>query len=313
MTEISGGIEYYEDDEKRKPVILTYAGSYAQRWAAENEYDTRILEDIHCTDIKLNSSSIALAKDEMVKISTNISPTDTTDAVMWESSAENVAEVNEVGEVTGKNPGSATIIATTTNGKSARVNVSVNTLNEPAMVSASNVSGGVKVKWKKVSLAKKYCIYRSVNNGSFSKLKTVSGAGTVSYTDKSVKNGKRYSYRVTSLRGDVESGYDYYNKETIYLSPCKLNKVKTTSKKTLTAYYGKNSAGSGYQIQYSTSSAFKNSKKVNAASKNTVKAKITGLKKGKKYYVRVRPYYYEGYNTNYYGAWSNAVAAKVSK
>jgi hypothetical protein len=61
---------------------------------------------------------------------------------------------------------------------------------------------------------------------------------------------------------------------------------------------------SGYQIQYSTSSKFKSSKTA-AVGKTKGSRKLTGLKSGKRYYVRVRAY--RSINgTKLYSKWSKA-------
>jgi hypothetical protein len=47
---------------------------------------------------------------------------------------------------------------------------------------------------------------------------------------------------------------------------------------------------SGYIVQYSTSSKFKGGKTVTVKGSSKTSRKLTGLKSGKKYYVRVRTY-----------------------
>lgn len=80
-----------------------------------------------------------------------------------------------------------------------------------------------------------------------------------------------------------------------------LKKLKT-SKKSVTVSWKKISC-SGYQIEYSTNKSFKKSKKVFCKSSKTTSKKIKKLKKGKKYYFRVRAYKtVNGKKT--YGSWS---------
>lgn len=83
---------------------------------------------------------------------------------------------------------------------------------------------------------------------------------------------------------------------------------------------------SGYQIQYSTSSNFKNAKTITVNSKNTISKSITGLTAKKKYYVRIRTLYKynnstydKRYRANYcnkgivYSSWSSAKFATTKK
>lgn len=58
----------------------------------------------------------------------------------------------------------------------------------------------------------------------------------------------------------------------------------------VTLRWSKDTQASGYDIAYSTSSDFKNAKHVYVTKSGTAAARITGLTKGKKYYVRVRAY-----------------------
>ncbi len=98
------------------------------------------------------------------------------------------------------------------------------------------------------------------------------------------------------------------SKKTAKPKKVKISKLKT-SKKAVTISWKKVSA-SGYQIQYSTNKKFKNAKTVTVKKCKTTSKKITKLKKGKKYYFRIRAYKTQG-KKNVYGAWSNAKNIKV--
>ena len=68
-----------------------------------------------------------------------------------------------------------------------------------------------KISWKKVSRATGYEVYRKTGkNGTYKKIKTISKASTVSYTDsKSLKKGKTYFYKVRAYK--KMSGKVYYS------------------------------------------------------------------------------------------------------
>ncbi len=67
--------------------------------------------------------------------------------------------------------------------------------------------------------------------------------------------------------------------------------------------WNKLSAAKGYQIQYSSSSDFKNAKKITVTGNKTFSKTVKGLKANKKYYVRVRSYKLKN-SVKQYGAWS---------
>ena len=67
----------------------------------------------------------------------------------------------------------------------------------------------------------------------------------------------------------------------------------------------------GFRFRYSTSKKMKSAKyKTTGLAKNVYTK--TGLKKGKKYYVQVRYYYYDSTNQKVYGAYSNVKSVKAN-
>lgn len=92
---------------------------------------------------------------------------------------------------------------------------------------------------------------------------------------------------------------------------CSLKSVKAKGKRKVAVSWKKDNSVNGYQIQYSTSKSFKGAKSVNTGNKNYITSKtLTGLKKGKKYYVRIRTYKTTG-KVKYYSPWSSAKSVKV--
>ena len=80
------------------------------------------------TSVTLNKTSITLEKTKTETLEATINPSDTTDSktLTWKSSNTAVATVNESGKVTAVAPGTATITVTTSNGKTATCQVTVN-------------------------------------------------------------------------------------------------------------------------------------------------------------------------------------------
>lgn len=134
--------------------------------------------------------------------------------IYYESGNPAVATVSAAGKVTGVKGGTCDIYAVTSSGKRMdAVGISVGGttaagVSQPKLVSASNSKSGIVLKWKKVSGAKGYYIYRKKEGGSFKKIKTITSAGTVKYTDKTMPAGKKYVYTVRAYNGSKISGYD---------------------------------------------------------------------------------------------------------
>ena len=149
-------------------------------------------------------------------------------------------------------------------------------------------------------------------------------AGTLTITGTIYRNGQffrdvRQTYKV---EGNTPSPTPSQptpsvNKPT---TPIKVTVKKTTLKraknakgKKIVVKWKKNTAGNGYQIQYSTSKKFAKGNKTKTINKNkTTSYTIKKLKKKKTYYVRIRTYKKVSGKT-YYAGWSSVKKATIKK
>lgn len=126
---------------------------------------------------------------------------------------------------------------------------------------------------------------------------------TVKYSND-CKNVGQYTATIT-LKGN----YSGTKKLTFKITPKGTSISKLTAgTKQLTVVWSKNTTQtSGYQIQYSTSSDMKNATIKTIGKNSSNSKKITGLKTGKKYYVRIRTYKnvkVDGKTVKIYSSWS---------
>lgn len=187
---------------------------------------------------------------------------------------------------------------------------------DPAQVSISsitNTSSGVKIAWKETSKVSGYYVYRKTKDTSYKKIKTIEAKDTLSYTDTAVKdkNGNLYYYTVKAYNS-YGSSSTYTSKKIVRLKAVSISKIQNQSGKKMYLEWNKNTKATGYQIQYSTSSSFKNASKVKVSGYKNVSKTISKLTKDKKYYVRIRVYKKSG-DTYYYSAWSGSKSVKISK
>lgn len=164
---------------------------------------------------------------------------------------------------------------------------------------------GVTVKWNKLANAKGYEVWRSVGNGKLTKVKTISSGSTVSWTDTSVANGKRYTYRVYALNGTQKSKVS--NARYLYY----LTKNTISAGKSGSSFQVKwkaNPAASGYQIQYAKNNKFTSPKNVKVNGRKVTSRKVAPGFKGT-CYIRVRTFKLVDGKT-YFSAWSNVKAVK---
>lgn len=122
---------------------------------------------------------------------------------------------------------------------------------------------------------------------------------TVSYSDnKYVGTAKVTIKGIGNYEGEIV--------KTFKINPSKvtLSKVTKTASGKFKATWKKHSTQTtGFQVRYSTSSSFKTYKTVTVSGKSAVSKTVSKLKKGKKYYVKVRAYKTVN-GTKYYGSWS---------
>lgn len=133
---------------------------------------------------------------------------------------------------------------------------------------------------------------------------------TVSY-GKGLKNVGNYDVTIT-----FKGNYSGTVKKTFTIKPkaTSISELTAGEKKFTVKWKKQTTQTTGYQIQYSTSSNFKNKKTVTVSKNKTTSKTVSKLKAKKKYYVRVRTYKTvksNGKSTKIYSSWSKARTVKV--
>ena len=90
---------------------------------------------------------------------------------------------------------------------SASGSKSIYYLADTTLSTPKSTKSGVTLKWKKVTGAEGYQVYRKTGSGSYSKIATVKGNSKVTYTDKKAKKGKTYTYKIKAYKSKTYSAY----------------------------------------------------------------------------------------------------------
>lgn len=155
-------------------------------------------------------------------------------------------------------------------------------------VTTTNANAGVTVKWTKSAGATGYYVYRKTTGG-WTKVATVKGAGTLSYTDKTAKAGTTYKYTVKAYYGSYVSAYNTSGVAVRRLTTPTLKSV-TSAKAGVTTKWNKVTGATGYIVYRKTGNG--GWVKLATVSGNS---KITYLdktaKKGVTYTYTVKAYY----------------------
>ena len=226
----------------------------------------------------------------------------------YSSSDAKIVSVDAEGNVTPLKAGTATITvkASAKNYKDATASVNVTVI-------------------KKVLNVKKTSVTKTEGNKAFSLGVKTNVKATVTYktSNKNVatvdKKGKVTvkgpGRAVITVTGKASGRATETVKITVTVKPSAKLSAKATALKGKKAQvtWKRNKKATGYQIVVATDKSFKNVvKTVNIKKNKTVKTFVKGLKKGKKYYVRVRSYK-KASGGNVYSSWSKAKPVKAKK
>lgn len=141
---------------------------------------------------------------------------------------------------------------------------------------------------------------------------TLGGKALKQNTDFSVSyvNNKNTGKATVKIKG--MGRYNGLLERTFIIVPKKavLSKLKSTKSQTVKVTWKKDSQASGYEIQYAHNSKFTAGKKsVTIAKKGAASKVISKLRKGRKYYVRIRAYKKIS-GKKWYGTWSKVKKVK---
>ncbi len=160
-------------------------------------------------------------------------------------------------------------------------------LKAPA-VEFTCTSSAVKVSWNKIAGAKGYTVYRKAGNAtSWTKIKTITSGSALSFTDKNVKAGTKYTYAVKAVNGNFTSAYIAVSGK--FLSVPSLKKAVRSSNG-VTVTYGKSAGATGYVI-YRKTAGGSYGRVATVKGVNSLSFLDKTAKKGVKYTYTVRAYY----------------------
>lgn len=177
---------------------------------------------------------------------------------------------------------------------------------------SSRKTSSIKVSWNKLNGVSGYRIYRSTKKSSGYKYLKQLSAKTTSYTNKKLKSGKTYYYKVRAYNNVF--GDRYYG---AYSTPLKSGtrpaKPKVTVKKIgrrIKIKYKKIFGASGYRIYIRTGKKGKYKRVKQYTSGKKVSYTSKKLKRKKIYYVKVRAYKTIN-GKKFFGSYSKAKKVKI--
>lgn len=177
------------------------------------------------------------------------------------------------------------------------------TAGKPSITVSASGATGIKIKYKKVTYATKYQIYRSTSKSSGYKL--VKETTGLSYTDKVIP-GVTYYYKVRACGGNQCGSYSSVKSKKLTLGKTTISKISLNANKQVTLTYKKIDGALGYEIYRSTkkSSGYK---KIGTTTSTTY---IDKTELGKTYYYKIKVYTKNGTKV-IYSSYSSVKSIKV--
>ena len=185
------------------------------------------------------------------------------------------------------------------------------TLGKTTKITATATTNSIKLTWKKVTSAVGYTIYRY--DSSKKKYVKIGSTKKLSYTNKKLKSGKKYTYMVkayTKINGVVYRGKGV--KFYASTNPVKVKSLKVSSSKAKNAAlsWNKVANATGYEVYRATSKNGKYTKVATISKGKTVKYTNSKLKSGKTYFYKVRAVIKTD-SGNFKGSFSDIKSVKV--
>ena len=245
--------------------------------------------------ISLNKTSAVLKKGKKLTLKTKILPSDASNKkVNWKSQNKKIATVDSNGNVIAKASGKTQIIVTSAENNNCRA---VCTITVPYNINYKMNKGQNNALNPTTYYAKKITLKNPTRKGY------VFGGW---YTDAKLKN------RIKTITSNAKRDYTLYAKwMKVKVAKTSITCAKNSKSKQILLKYKKISGAKGYEVSYSTDKKFK--KAVTTKSVTKTSYRISKLKKGKIYYVRVRAYKIDSAGKKVYGNYSSVKKVKIDQ
>lgn len=245
---------------------------------------------IEASSLKLNETKITMKKGTKYKwLTATVSPDNTMDKTLtWTSSNTKIATVDTNGIIKAKKAGTATITATTVNGKTANVKVKVKNSNIKVSKVSLNLRKQTVIVGDKVTLNVTVTPVNASNSkvtwsSSNTKVAKVSSKGVVT----AIGVGK------AKITATAKDGSNKKNTFTITVKkPAKpsISSITSDEAKTAKLTWNQVDKASGYELYVATSKKGTYKKVATISKGSTVTYKVKKLTSNKTYYFKMKSY-----------------------
>ena len=290
--------------QNRSYTLGDLIGAKSGSYTAQYQYmENGVQKTVVATGIPLNRflADAGVGVNTIVKTSDGTTVSDPSRYFLAYDAEVNSEPMKTSGQLVLLGPGTTKdqVVKENITGISATVVTPANVAGLKAMRKSYN---SIRIAWNRASGAQGYNIYRyeKGKRGGYQLLDCVEGTANTTYTDRGLKTGTRYYYKVKAYITvgsiDIEGAFSNLAAITPKLGKGKVRKVSRYGKRGIKIKWNRVSGANGYQIRLGTNRKttkgrnFYTVKKGTTVSKTIRYLKKKNQKKKRRYYVKMRPY-----------------------
>lgn len=287
-------------------VMVTYGGM-------NTSFDIDVKE-VPVQSISIDASVTSLYRGKTLQLQAFVLPSNASHPVItWTSDNEAVATVDARGVVMAKSGGRVTIFASSSNGITAKIELTVLIRGVSIQLNKSRVDLCVGDMLDLLATITPLDATDKIfwQSSDTNVVDVIDGTIYANHTGSAIVTaytewGVSAKCNVNVKKIDRNSTSD---NKIIKMPRARIKSVKNKAGNKIIVVVASNKKAKKYDIQYSTNKRFKNNRRKQKVSSSVTLKK---LKKGKKYYIRAR-LVYEQNGKNIYGRWSKVKAVKVKR
>lgn len=285
-------------DQSGKVTAAGYGTAVIRAQAADGSgryADCKVTVGSNVEKITLNETKKSVTKGTSFTLKPAVSPSNALNKnLIWSSSNEKAASVNQYGRVTAKGYGTATIKVQAADGSGT--------------YASCKVTSGYKIN---------YHLNKGTNSKSnpascYKSKVTLKAPSRKGYAFKGWYSDKKLKKKCTSIPASARKDVHVYAKwERVKVEKTSISKLQSRKAGRMTVNWKKVKSVSGYQLVYGSNAKLTKGK--NAVTTRSTGKTIKNLKKGRTYYVKVRAYKKDSAGKKVYGSYGRTEKIRIKK
>ncbi|MBE5934476.1 MAG: hypothetical protein E7262_01625 [Lachnospiraceae bacterium] len=269
---------------------INIGGDY--KWHYVDTY----MPTVPATSLTYSKKSVTIAPGTSVTLPATIAPADSTDSILYTSSNDKIATVNQRGKITAVSYGVVTITARDNSGHKVQLVVNVLPKKVSGFKDSARGVASIKLSWTKQANVDGYIVYRQVS-GKWKQIGTASSTAT-SFIASKLASGTSYKFAINAYKKVNGTTYKSPSFPTVtsFTKPAKVTGFKRSAvtRSAIKTTWTKTRGATGYIVY-----RYKAGKWVRVATVKSNSYTFTKLSRNTAYKFCVKAYKTVGSKTEY--------------